>query len=86
MISMNRYLTPREKHCLHWVAQGKSSWEIATILGVAESTINFHVANICRKLGVTRRQAAITVATQIGYLPNPESPGHQVTEDRHLSQ
>lgn len=62
-------LSSRELTCLRWVAIGKTSWEIAAILGVTERTINFHVGRACRKLGVTRRQAAVAMALEKGLLP-----------------
>ena len=54
--------TPREDECLFWASQGKTSWEIACILGIGERTANFHIANACSKLGVNTRQAAIALA------------------------
>ncbi|MGB5183156.1 MAG: helix-turn-helix transcriptional regulator, partial [Xanthobacteraceae bacterium] len=43
-----------------WAAEGKSSWEIATILGVSERTVNWHVEQSKKKLdAVTRIQAVI---------------------------
>lgn len=61
-------LTTRELTCLHWAAIGKTSWEMGVILGLTERTINFHIHNACRKLGVHGRQAAITAAFQAGLL------------------
>lgn len=61
-------LTPRELACLQWVSIGKTSWETGRIMGLTERTINFHVQNACRKLGVHNRQAAVTVAMRTGLL------------------
>jgi DNA-binding NarL/FixJ family response regulator len=56
-------LTDREVEALTWVARGKSSTDIAVLMGVSERTVNFHVNNVIRKLGVaTRVQAAIRCA------------------------
>ncbi|MET4323479.1 DNA-binding CsgD family transcriptional regulator [Bradyrhizobium sp. JR4.1] len=53
-------LSAREKQCLLWVEEGKSSWEIGMILRVSENTVNFHLKNAMRKLEVTTRiQCAI---------------------------
>jgi DNA-binding NarL/FixJ family response regulator len=53
-------LTERELQVLTWVARGKSSSDIATILGISERTVNFHLDNAMRKAGVaTRVQAAV---------------------------
>jgi DNA-binding CsgD family transcriptional regulator len=53
-------LTPRQRECLAWVRQGKSSSAIAEILGLSAETVNEHLAEACRRLGVrTRVQAAV---------------------------
>ncbi len=67
-------LTKRELTCLQWAAIGKTSWEMGVILGLTERTINFHVHNACRKLGVHGRQAAITAVLQAGLLPALTEP------------
>jgi DNA-binding response OmpR family regulator len=57
-------LNDREIQALTWAARGKTSAEIATILGVAKRTVDFHIDNARMKLGVsTRVQAAIKAAT-----------------------
>lgn len=56
-------LTDREVEALTWVAKGKSSNDIAVLMNVSERTVNFHINNVIRKLGVaTRVQAAIRCA------------------------
>lgn len=56
-------LTDRELEALTWVARGKSSSDIAVILGISERTVNFHMDNAMRKAGVsTRVQAAVKCA------------------------
>ena len=56
-------LTDREIEALTWVAKGKSSTDIAVLMNVSERTVNFHITNVIRKLGVaTRVQAAIRCA------------------------
>src|SRR5690606_33068394 len=64
----------RELTCLRWAAIGKTSWEMGAILGLTERTVNFHIHNACRKLGVHGRQAAITVALSAGLLPLLNEP------------
>jgi DNA-binding CsgD family transcriptional regulator len=61
-------LTGREVECLQWGAEGKSSWEIGRVLGVAERTVVFHMQNAARKLGVTTRQPAIARAVALGLI------------------
>lgn len=51
-------LTSRELECLRWVGAGKSDAEIGLIMGIAQTTVKFHVDNGRKKLGVrTRAQA-----------------------------
>ena len=45
-------LTPRERAVLKQIARGASSKEAGAALGVSARTIEFHRANIRRKLGV----------------------------------
>lgn len=53
-------LSPRQRECLVWVRHGKSSGMISDILGLSVETVNDHIAEACRKLGVrTRIQAAV---------------------------
>ncbi|MDX3773381.1 helix-turn-helix transcriptional regulator [Chromatiaceae bacterium AAb-1] len=52
-------LTPREIECIHWTAQGKTSWEISRILGITERTVNFHLSNSMQKTGSSNRQQLI---------------------------
>jgi DNA-binding NarL/FixJ family response regulator len=51
-------LTPRVAEVLLWVAQGKTNSDIATILGISESTVKKHLLEIFDKLGVETRSAA----------------------------
>ena len=55
-------LTPRAAETLLWLSQGKTNPDIATILGITESTVKKHVQEIFEKLGVETRGAA-TVRT-----------------------
>jgi DNA-binding CsgD family transcriptional regulator len=52
-------LTPRETECVHWAAQGKTSWEISRILSITERTVNFHLSNSMQKTGSANRQQLI---------------------------
>jgi DNA-binding CsgD family transcriptional regulator len=53
-------LTPREQQTLAQIIRGASSKEAARALGVAPRTIEFHRANLMRKLGA--RNSAQLVA------------------------
>jgi DNA-binding CsgD family transcriptional regulator len=58
-------LTPKERECLSLVGQGFQSKEIAELTGKAPKTIDKHIENACRKLGVpNRRQAARRLLSQ----------------------
>ncbi len=61
-------LTPREKECLLWAAEGKTSWEIGQILHVSERTIVFHLANAANKMGVNNRRQAVARALSLGLI------------------
>ena len=57
-------LNDREVEVLTWVARGKTSAEIAQILGLTKRTVDFHTDNARAKLGAaTRTEAAIKAAT-----------------------
>src|ERR1700758_3338552 len=56
-------LNEREVEVLTWVARGKTSAEIAQILGLTKRTVDFHTDNARGKLGAaTRTEAAIKAA------------------------
>jgi len=58
-------LGKREVEALTWAARGKTSAEIAQILGLSKRTIDFHIENARGKLGVaTRMQAVLKAATE----------------------
>lgn len=61
-------LTPRERECLLWVGEGKTSWEIGLIIGASERTVNFHLSNAAAKLGVAGRRHAVAKALLLGLL------------------
>jgi DNA-binding NarL/FixJ family response regulator len=58
-------LTPCATQTLLWLAQGKTNPDIATILGVTESTVKKHVREIFEKLGVETRVAATVRALEV---------------------
>jgi DNA-binding response OmpR family regulator len=56
-------LREREVETLTWAARGKTFEEIGTILSLSKRTVEFHLDNARRKLGVaTRTQALIKAA------------------------
>ncbi|KZN57302.1 hypothetical protein N474_08865 [Pseudoalteromonas luteoviolacea CPMOR-2] len=52
-------ITKRERDCLLWACEGKTSWEISQILGVSERTVNFHLSNCIEKTNSANRLQAI---------------------------
>jgi DNA-binding NarL/FixJ family response regulator len=67
-------LTPRVAEVLLWVAQGKTNADIATILGISESTVKKHLLEIFDKLGVETRSAAALRALEALSRPQPATP------------
>ena len=64
-------LSRREVECLQWLASGKTLFEAATILGVSERTIRFHITNARERLGVsTTVQAIVAAALLYGFDPH----------------
>ena len=57
-------LSEREVETLTWAARGKTSAEIAQILGTTKRTIDFHLDNARAKLGVTNRTEAVLKAAK----------------------
>jgi CheY-like chemotaxis protein len=63
-------MNARQLEMLTWAARGKTSWEIAKILGLSKKTVDFHLDGARIKLGAsTRIEAAIKAA--IGQLIQP---------------
>ncbi|KZN40340.1 hypothetical protein N474_08875 [Pseudoalteromonas luteoviolacea CPMOR-2] len=52
-------ITKRERDCILWASEGKTSWEISQILGISERTVNFHLSNCIEKTNSANRQQAI---------------------------
>jgi DNA-binding NarL/FixJ family response regulator len=56
-------LNDREIEALTWVARGKTSAEVADLVGLSKRTVDFHLDNARLKLGAaTRTEAAIKAA------------------------
>lgn len=60
--------TEREAEVLRGLREGQSSKEIASALGISESTVNFHVTNLLGKLGSPNRTAAVVEAIRRGWI------------------
>lgn len=55
-------LTQKEAEVLYWVTQGKTSKDIADIMGNSSRTVNKHLEHVFEKLGVETRTAAANMA------------------------
>lgn len=61
-------LTEREIDCLNWTAAGKTSVEIAEILGLSEHTINHYLNRATKKLDTVNRTQAVAKALRLGLI------------------
>jgi len=59
------HLTPREIECIEWILTGKHSKEVAIAMGARKRTVDFHLANIYRKLGITNRVELVLAYQQL---------------------
>ncbi|HLO14920.1 MAG TPA: helix-turn-helix transcriptional regulator [Anaerolineales bacterium] len=55
----SKYLSKREQEVVELLLKGKSNKQIALALGIAESTVEFHLKNVYAKLKVNSRIEAI---------------------------
>jgi DNA-binding CsgD family transcriptional regulator len=55
-------LTPRERECLTWSAVGKTSEDIATILGISEGVVRIHLRSAQHKLNCLNRTHSVAKA------------------------
>ncbi len=63
-----RPFTGRECEVLRLLARGLSNKDIGGKLYISETTAKFHVGNILRKLGVSRRAEAVYEASKMGVI------------------
>jgi DNA-binding CsgD family transcriptional regulator len=71
-------LSKRERECLRWTAEGKSSWDIGMILKISDNTVNFHIKNAMRKFGTTSRTVAVVKAIRYNLIDLPGRHGSSV--------
>jgi DNA-binding CsgD family transcriptional regulator len=66
--------TPRQIEVLRWISSGKSDWQVGQILSISDKTVNFHVENMKRKLGVATRIQVVVQAVYEGKIhPAPRA-------------
>jgi DNA-binding response OmpR family regulator len=58
-------LTRREAEVLLWVSYGKTNRTVSEILGISPRTVNKHLEQVFRKLGVETRAAATALAVRM---------------------
>ncbi|BCH27874.1 helix-turn-helix transcriptional regulator [Mesorhizobium sp. L-8-3] len=61
-------LSRRERECLRWIAEGKTHWECATILGIAERTVRCYLESARHKLGAANSTHAVNRAGKASLL------------------
>ena len=61
-------LTARELDVLRLIRDGHRYKEIARKLGIAETTVSFHIQNLVQKLGANDKTHALTIAIRRGLL------------------
>jgi LuxR family transcriptional activator of conjugal transfer of Ti plasmids len=71
-------LSPREAECLGWAAQGKSAWEIGTILGISRHTVATYLENAKTKLGVR------TIVQAVARVAHPNQTRQPPQQQSHL--
>lgn len=64
LLKNSLHVTQREAQVLVWIAHGKTNREIAQILELSPRTVNKHLEQIFRKLGVENRTAAAAMVIQ----------------------
>lgn len=62
----NSDLSAREREVLNLIVRGRSNKEIASDLGITESTVKCHVSEILMRLNVNDRTQAVVTALQRG--------------------
>ncbi|MBI4889394.1 MAG: response regulator transcription factor [Acidobacteria bacterium] len=70
-------LTQREREVLQHIVQGRSSREIAGILGLSVNTVAVHRANLMQALGIHRTADLVVHAIRKGLVALPEAPGEK---------
>jgi len=67
-------LNPREMEVLRLIAHGKTNREAASDLGISERTVQAHMLNVFRKLGVSSRTMAVLHALRQGWVALDDLP------------
>lgn len=65
LLRMSFSLTEREAEVLLWLARGKTNREIAQILEMSPRTVNKHLEQVFRKMGVENRTSATSASIRL---------------------
>ncbi len=68
LIQNQFHLTPREIELLKWTMEGKTSGEVASIIGITERTVNMHANHVIRKLNCANKLHAVVKAMKLGLI------------------
>ncbi len=68
LVEPHTLLSNREKQCLQLIARQLNVKSIAQMLNITERTVNFHIQNINKKLGVKNKHQAVMIAKEKGIL------------------
>ncbi|MGL4489472.1 MAG: helix-turn-helix transcriptional regulator [Rhizobiaceae bacterium] len=61
-------LTKREKECVFWTAEGKTSSEISQILSISTNTVNHHLSSAATKLNTMNKAHTVAKAITLGLM------------------
>lgn len=67
-VAMQDPLSDRERECLFWVSEGKTTDEVALILGVSSNTVNSYITHAIRKFSASNRAMAVATAIRSGII------------------
>jgi DNA-binding CsgD family transcriptional regulator len=61
-------LPARQLEILKLSMEGKSAWVVGSLLGISENTVNYHMKQLYRQLGVSTKQQAMLRAMDLGLI------------------
>ena len=71
-VEQSSLLTDRQREILVWVAQGKTDWEIAQILGISQDTVTDHLKHARDRYGGGKRTSLVAKALYDTSITFPE--------------
>lgn len=61
-------MSERELEVLKWSAAGKTANDVACILSLSQSTVNFHIRSVITKINAANKAGAIAIAAMRGWI------------------